>query len=173
MAKITRATPLLILAVLSSLLLCSACPTCPYPVPSTPPPKHHPPPPPPPIHPPPPPPKPSPPPPQQTPCPPPPKPTPSPPKPSPPPQSTCPIDVLKLDACVDVLSGLIHIGIGPSAGEACCPVVKGLAGLDAALCLCTAIKLNLLSISLLIPLALEVLVDNCGKYVPADFQCPA
>ncbi|KAH0469117.1 hypothetical protein IEQ34_002349 [Dendrobium chrysotoxum] len=166
MAKITRATPLLILAVLSCLLLCSACPTCPYPVPPTPPPKHHHPPPPP-IHPPPPPPKPSPPPPQQTPCPPPPK------LPSPPPQSTCPIDVLKLDACVDVLSGLIHIIIGQSADEACCPVVKGLVGLDAALCLCTAIKLKLLNISLLIPLALEVLVDDCGKHVPADFQCPA
>ncbi|PAL72214.1 hypothetical protein CEJ83_20150 [Acinetobacter baumannii] len=90
----------------------------------------------------------------------------------PPPSQTCPIDTLKLGACVDVLGGLVHIGIGSSAKDACCPVLQGLLDLDAALCLCTTIKLKLLNINLIIPIALEVLID-CGKHPPPGFQCPA
>ncbi|KAG8647390.1 36.4 kDa proline-rich protein [Manihot esculenta] len=107
-----------------------------------------------------------------TPCPPPP---PPPPVPCPPPPSkpeTCPIDTLKLGACVDILGGLVHIVIGSSAKDACCPVLQGLADLDAALCLCTTIKAKLLNINIIIPIALEVLVD-CGKTPPLGFKCPA
>jgi hypothetical protein len=104
------------------------------------------------------------PPPPETPCPPPP--------PPPPKQETCSIDTLKLGACVDVLGGLVHIGIGSSAKDACCPVLQGLLDLDAAICLCTTIKAKLLNISIIIPIALEVLVD-CGKTPPEGFKCPA
>ncbi|KAJ4705631.1 36.4 kDa proline-rich protein-like [Melia azedarach] len=104
---------------------------------------------------------------------------PSPPPPSvrypppPPEQQTCPIDALKLGACVDVLGGLIHIGIGSSTKDECCPLLGGLLDLDAALCLCTAIKLKLGNIlNLVVPVALEVLV-GCGKHLPPGFQCPA
>ncbi|KAK4397850.1 proline-rich protein [Sesamum angolense] len=107
------------------------------------------------------------PPPTETPCPPPP-PSPSPPKA----QETCPIDTLKLGACVDVLGGLVHIGIGSSAKDTCCPVLQGLVDLDAAICLCTTIKAKLLNINIILPIALEVLVD-CGKTPPSGFQCPA
>ncbi|KAK8969332.1 36.4 kDa proline-rich protein [Platanthera guangdongensis] len=153
------ATALLLLLTLSTFLLPSlACPTCP---------KTKPPPP-------------------AVPCPPPPQkpnkpPTPpAPQKPNKPPTppapqkpAQCPIDVLKLDACVDVLGGLLHAIIGSSgAKEACCPVLSGLADLDAGLCLCTAIRAHLLGINLLLPIALEVLVD-CGKRLPADYTCPA
>ncbi|CAN0910318.1 36.4 kDa proline-rich protein [Linum grandiflorum] len=84
----------------------------------------------------------------------------------------CPIDALKLGTCVDVLGGLVHIGIGQSAKSACCPLVQGLADLDAALCLCTTIKLKLLNVNLILPIALEVLV-NCGKNPPPGFKCPS
>ncbi|TXG57726.1 hypothetical protein EZV62_015555 [Acer yangbiense] len=93
------------------------------------------------------------------------------PKPPPSPQ-TCPIDILKLSACVDVLGGLIHIGAGSSAKDTCCPVLQGLVDLDAALCLCTTIKAKLLNINIILPIALGVLVD-CGKHPPSDYQCPA
>nr|AGW00930.1 PRP [Citrus trifoliata] len=94
--------------------------------------------------------------------------------PPPPKQQTCPIDALKLGACVDVLGGLIHIGLGDSAKEKCCPLLQGLADLDAAVCLCTAIRLKALNlINLLVPISLQVLVNDCGKYPPAGFQCPA
>ncbi|KAH9712095.1 Hydrophob seed domain-containing protein [Citrus sinensis] len=89
-------------------------------------------------------------------------------------QQTCPIDALKLGACVDVLGGLIHIGLGDSAKEKCCPLLQGLADLDAAICLCTAIRLEALNlINLLVPISLQILVNDCGKYPPAGFQCPA
>lgn len=96
-------------------------------------------------------------------------------KPHPPPAPVskgCPINTLKLAACVDLLGGLIHIGIGPSAADTCCPLLSGLADLDAALCLCTAIRAKVLNINLLLPIALELLVNNCGKHLPSDFQCP-
>lgn len=114
----------------------------------------------------------------ESPCPPPPPPpTPCPPPPphqAPTPKpETCPIDALTLGACVDVLGGLIHIGLGKTYAKAkCCPLLGGLVGLDAAVCLCTTIRAKLLNIDLIIPIALELLVD-CGKTPPRDFKCPA
>ncbi|KAK3405096.1 hypothetical protein EUGRSUZ_K01352, partial [Eucalyptus grandis] len=72
----------------------------------------------------------------------------------------------------DVLGGLVHIGIGSSAKDTCCPVLQGLLDLDAAVCLCTTIKAKLLNISIVIPIALQVLID-CGKTPPSGFQCAA
>ncbi|XP_020080871.1 36.4 kDa proline-rich protein-like [Ananas comosus] len=95
--------------------------------------------------------------------------------PPPPPRRgpTCPINTLKLDACVNILGGLVNIVIGGEgqATDACCPVLEGVADLDAALCLCTCIKANLLNINILLPIAIEVLLD-CGKHIPSDYQCP-
>ncbi|XP_039005802.1 36.4 kDa proline-rich protein-like [Hibiscus syriacus] len=177
---------ILLLLNLGALLTCLACPECPLPTPPPNcPPKHppivkppfHPKPPKPPVVKPPtlppkPPVYPSPPvlkpPPVETPCPPPP-PVPYPPPPA---KQTCPIDTLKLGACVDVLGGLVHIGIGSSAKDTCCPVLQGLLDLDAAICLCTAIKAKFLNINVLLPIGLQVLVD-CGKTPPPGFQCPA
>ncbi|KAF2544749.1 hypothetical protein F2Q70_00022635 [Brassica cretica] len=97
----------------------------------------------------------------------------TPPTPTPPKPETCPIDTLKLGACVDVLGGLIHIGLGgSSAKKECCPVLGGLVDLDAAVCLCTTIKAKLLNLDLIIPIALELLID-CGKTPPPGFKCPS
>ena len=99
-------------------------------------------------------------------CPPP----PSPPTPTPTPTPSsdkCPIDALKLGACVDVLGNEVHVG---DANVQCCPLVKGIAGLSAAACLCTAIKAKVLDISVYVPIALEVLV-NCGCAVPPGYKC--
>ncbi|KAL8478198.1 hypothetical protein ACS0TY_030189 [Phlomoides rotata] len=167
-----KITQLLILLNLGSLLISLACPTCPFPTPPTKPPKVKPPPTvpkhPPIVKPPP-----------STPKPPPTVPKPPvvkpptiPKPPSPKPQETCPIDILKLGACVDVLSGLVHIGIGRSSKDVCCPVLQGLVDLDAAICLCTTIKAKLLNINIILPIALQVLID-CGKTPPSGFKCPA
>ena len=97
-------------------------------------------------------------------CPPP----PAPPTPTPPPSSDkCPIDALKLGACVDVLGNEVHIG---DANVKCCPLVKGVAGLSAAACLCTALKAKVLNLSVYVPIALEVLL-NCGCAVPPGYKC--
>ncbi|CAN0908540.1 36.4 kDa proline-rich protein [Linum grandiflorum] len=98
---------------------------------------------------------------------------PPPPVPCPPPatQPTCPIGGLKLGACVDVLGGLVHVGIGNPVENVCCPVIKGLLEIEAAVCLCTSIRLKLLNINIFIPLALQALI-TCGKTPPPGFVCP-
>ncbi|WOL03357.1 hypothetical protein Cni_G12077 [Canna indica] len=158
MARYLVAALVLLLASSASVLPSLACPTCPTPTtpPPPPPPKKSPPPP--------------------TPCPPPPpKVTPYPPSSPPKTPSTsgaCPIDTLKLDACVDLLGGLAHATIGQDVKSKCCPVIEGLADFDAALCLCTTIKAKVLNVQVVLPIALELLID-CGKHVPADYKCPA
>ncbi|KAK1297865.1 36.4 kDa proline-rich protein [Acorus calamus] len=89
----------------------------------------------------------------------------------PPAGQSCPINTLKLDACVSLLNDLVHVVIGSQATDACCPVLAGLADLDAALCLCTAIKVKALNVNLVLPVALQILAD-CGKHCPSDYQCP-
>ncbi|URD84296.1 hypothetical protein MUK42_05556 [Musa troglodytarum] len=101
-----------------------------------------------------------------------PKPKPKPkPTPSPAPSGKCPVDTLKFAACSDVLK-LISVEIGNPPKKPCCSLVEGLADGEAALCLCTALKANVLGANLNIPISLSLLVNYCGKNVPEGFQCP-
>ncbi|KAF7111598.1 hypothetical protein CFC21_111588 [Triticum aestivum] len=93
-----------------------------------------------------------------------------PPAPAPPATQTCPVDTLKLGACVDLLGGLVHIGLGDPVVNQCCPLLEGLVELEAAVCLCTTIRLKLLNINLALPLALQLLL-TCGKTPPPGFTC--
>lgn len=108
-------------------------------------------------------------------CPPKPKPNPKP-KPTPPPSSAgkCPIDTLKMAACANVLNGLIVLGIGsfPQQPCDCCTLIQGMLDLEAAVCLCTAFKTNILGVNLNVPINLSLLLNYCGKKVPSEFQCP-
>lgn len=88
-----------------------------------------------------------------------------------PPQRTCPVDALKLGLCLDVLGGLVHVGIGNPVENVCCPVIQGLLDLEAAICLCTVIRAKLLNLNIFLPLALQLLV-TCGKTAPPGFVCP-
>ncbi|KAK4415386.1 pEARLI1-like lipid transfer protein 3 [Sesamum alatum] len=98
------------------------------------------------------------------------------PKPQPAPKAPpvnpfCPIDTLKLGICADVL-GLVNVVVGnPPSGNKCCALIQGLADLEAAACLCTAIKANVLGINLDVPIALSVLVSACAKTIPPGFKC--
>ncbi|KAD2394298.1 hypothetical protein E3N88_41275 [Mikania micrantha] len=97
--------------------------------------------------------------------------TPCPPPPFvPTPAATCPIDALKLGACVDLLGGLVHIGLGDPVVNQCCPILSGLLELEAAVCLCTTLKIKLLNINIYLPLALQLLV-TCGKTPPPGYTC--
>ncbi|CAA3027914.1 Hypothetical predicted protein [Olea europaea subsp. europaea] len=102
-----------------------------------------------------------------------PKPKPKPnPKPSPSPgKATCPRDALKLGVCANLLGGLIGVTIGTPPKTPCCTLIGGLADLEAAVCLCTAIKANVLGINLNIPLSLSLLLNVCSKEVPSGFIC--
>ncbi|XP_072956117.1 14 kDa proline-rich protein DC2.15-like [Typha angustifolia] len=93
------------------------------------------------------------------------------PPPPPPPSGKCPVDALKLGVCANVL-GLINGKVGAPPAEPCCPLLDGLVDLEAAVCLCTAIKANILGINLNVPIDLSLILNFCGKGTPAGFQCP-
>ncbi|TVU31765.1 hypothetical protein EJB05_23465, partial [Eragrostis curvula] len=81
---------------------------------------------------------------------------------------SCPRDALKLNVCANVL-GLVKVGL--PRYEPCCSLLDGLVDLDAAVCLCTAIKANVLGIKLNVPVDLSLILNNCGKICPSDFKC--
>ncbi|MQM22172.1 hypothetical protein Taro_055220, partial [Colocasia esculenta] len=101
-----------------------------------------------------------------------PSPTPKPPKPTPTPSfpGKCPINTLKLGVCANLLQGLIKAKVGKPPKEPCCGLINGLVDLEAAVCLCTAIKANVLGIKLNLPVSLTLLVNYCGKKVPKGFH---
>ncbi|KAG2658907.1 cortical cell-delineating protein-like [Panicum virgatum] len=84
---------------------------------------------------------------------------------------SCPINALKLQVCANVLN-LLKLNIPGLGNDQCCPLLQGLVDLDAAVCLCTAIKANILGINLNVPIDLSLLLNHCGKVCPADFTCP-
>ena len=99
-------------------------------------------------------------------CPPPPK-----PKPSPASPANCPKDTLKFGVCADLLKGLVKVVVGTPPVTPCCTLIQGLADLEAAVCLCTAIKANVLGSKLNVPVSLSLLLNYCGKKTPKGFQC--
>ena len=96
--------------------------------------------------------------------------TPKSPKKAPAVKPTCPTDTLKLGVCADLL-GLVNVVVGSPPKTPCCTLLQGLANLEAAVCLCTALKANVLGINLNVPIDLTLLLNYCGKKVPHGFQC--
>ncbi|KAF8400608.1 hypothetical protein HHK36_013907 [Tetracentron sinense] len=103
------------------------------------------------------------------------------PKPKPPPippptippisPPSCPRDTLKFGVCADLLGGLMSPIIGTPPSSKCCTLLEGLVDYEAALCLCTAIKANVLGINLDWSIALSLLISTCGKSIPPGFKC--
>ncbi|KAJ4723278.1 14 kDa proline-rich protein DC2.15-like [Melia azedarach] len=86
-------------------------------------------------------------------------------------EEACLRDALKLGVCADLLGGLLNITVATPLKTPCCSLIEGLADLEAAVCLCTAIKAKVLGINLNIPLSLSLLLNVCGKEAPSGFQC--
>ncbi|KAJ1392666.1 Hydrophobic seed protein [Sesbania bispinosa] len=85
-------------------------------------------------------------------------------------QPSCPKDTLKFGVCADLL-GLVNVQLGKPPKTPCCTLIQGLADLEAAVCLCTALKANVLGINLDVPIKLSLLLNYCGKGVPKGFVC--
>ncbi|MBA0801752.1 hypothetical protein Gohar_012100 [Gossypium harknessii] len=85
-------------------------------------------------------------------------------------QGSCPIDALKLGVCANVLN-LVNVTVGSPPVMPCCSLLNGLVDLEAAACLCTAIRANILGINLNIPVSLSLLLNVCSRNVPTGFQC--
>ncbi|CAN8246361.1 unnamed protein product [Cochlearia groenlandica] len=97
-------------------------------------------------------------------------PTPTIPTPTTPSKGTCPRDALKIGVCANVLK-LVDLKLGSPPVQPCCSLIQGLVDLEAAVCLCTALKLNILGINLNLPIDLTVLLNVCSRKAPRDFQC--
>ncbi|KAG5028288.1 hypothetical protein JHK82_011909 [Glycine max] len=77
---------------------------------------------------------------------------------------------LKLGVCANVLN-LVNVTLGQPPVTPCCTLLDGLVDLEAAVCLCTALKANILGINLNLPISLSLLLNVCSRKVPRDFQC--
>ncbi|CAM0903442.1 unnamed protein product [Alopecurus aequalis] len=97
-------------------------------------------------------------------------PTPSTPTPTPASFGRCPRDALKLGVCANVL-GLIKAKVGVPPTLPCCPLLEGLVDLEAAVCLCTVLKADILGIKLNLPIDLSLILNHCGRSVPTGFKC--
>ncbi|ESQ38202.1 hypothetical protein EUTSA_v10029497mg [Eutrema salsugineum] len=86
--------------------------------------------------------------------------------------NTCPRDALKISICANVLN-LINLNLGAPAMRPCCSILLGLIDLDVALCLCTALKLSILGITISTPIHLNLAINACGRTLPDGFRCPA
>ncbi|KAE9597704.1 hypothetical protein Lal_00041510 [Lupinus albus] len=78
----------------------------------------------------------------------------------------CSVGYYNFHVCAD-LFGLI----GVPSGHPCCSILHGLVNIEAAVCLCTAFKLNVLGFSINIPIHLSYIFDTCGKDKPDNFKC--
>ncbi|XP_038679496.1 putative lipid-binding protein AIR1 [Tripterygium wilfordii] len=80
----------------------------------------------------------------------------------------CPRSVLDLKVCANVLNW-VNVKVGDSSP--CCKLIDNLVDLDAAVCLCTALKASVLGAKLDIPVSFKLLLNDCNKKVPVDFKC--
>ncbi|KAJ0242931.1 Hydrophobic seed protein domain-containing protein [Hirschfeldia incana] len=83
---------------------------------------------------------------------------------------TCPKDTLEIGLCANVLN-LVNIVLGYSPVKPCCSLIYGLADLEAAACLCAALKVNVLGIKLNLPIYVNALLNNCGHTTQTFYPC--
>ncbi|WMV20170.1 hypothetical protein MTR67_013555 [Solanum verrucosum] len=79
-------------------------------------------------------------------------------------------DTLKLGVCANILH-LLNVVVGSPPTMPCCSLIQGLTDLEAAVCLCTAIRTNVLGVNLNVPLSLSLILNSCGKNPPTGFTC--
>ncbi|KAA0039696.1 hypothetical protein IC582_022229 [Cucumis melo] len=82
----------------------------------------------------------------------------------------CPKDTLKFEICSELLKGQTDV-VAIEKRPKCCKVMEGLVNVEAATCLCLAIKANILGKNLNIPLSLNLILSACHKKVPKGFKC--
>ncbi|CAN7123962.1 unnamed protein product [Brassica rapa subsp. narinosa] len=88
-------------------------------------------------------------------------------------QGTCPRNALQIGACTNVLNAIdLTLGNPPPPVPPCCSLIAGLADLEAAVCLCTALDVNVLGINVHLPIDISVLLNACSRFAPPSFQCP-
>ncbi|CAL1397014.1 unnamed protein product [Linum trigynum] len=79
----------------------------------------------------------------------------------------CTIDIYRLAVCTP----LVGLDIGSLTTRPCCGMLLGLIDMEATVCLCMALRANVLGMHLDIPLALDLVLSTCYTTVPHYFQC--
>ncbi|KAL4386875.1 hypothetical protein GQ457_09G026270 [Hibiscus cannabinus] len=77
---------------------------------------------------------------------------------------------LNLGVCLNLLN-LVDVELGNVPTKPCCSLIEGLLDLEAAVCLCSAVRANVLGININLPISLSLLLNNCGRRVPTDYIC--
>ncbi|CAH8346967.1 unnamed protein product [Eruca vesicaria subsp. sativa] len=84
-------------------------------------------------------------------------------------QVICPRDTLQIDACANVLN-VVSLTLG-NPQPYCCPLIHGLVDLEAAACLCTALKAKLLGLNVDLTIFLNVILSGCGRTPLPSYHC--
>ncbi|PIA49818.1 hypothetical protein AQUCO_01300511v1 [Aquilegia coerulea] len=79
---------------------------------------------------------------------------------------TCSIGAPSLSVCSDLLGILIAIPPHP-----CCTLIDGLDDIEAAVCLCNAIKAKVAGINLNLTVSINLILTTCKKKLPSGYQC--
>ncbi|XP_058733779.1 lipid transfer protein EARLI 1-like [Vicia villosa] len=91
-----------------------------------------------------------------------------PPKITPTTSPTCQIG--RLSVCANVLN-IVNVGIGQDT-KPCCNLINGLIDLEASICLCAALKANILGIIIIdLNIPLQLILNRCGRQMPTNFKC--
>ncbi|XP_022764353.1 putative lipid-binding protein AIR1 [Durio zibethinus] len=72
---------------------------------------------------------------------------------------------------LNLLGCLVNLDLGNVPTQPCCTLIHGLADVEVALCLCTAIRANVLGINLNLPISLSLLLNNYGRENPSEYIC--
>ncbi|WOG85049.1 hypothetical protein DCAR_0104235 [Daucus carota subsp. sativus] len=86
-------------------------------------------------------------------------------------KNACPRDVLKLGVCGDMLGRTMGPLIGSPPKMPCCRIMEGLLDFEAAVCLCSAIRANVMGTVMDFPVAISHVFNNCQKDLPSGFEC--
>ncbi|GMI70133.1 hypothetical protein like AT5G46890 [Hibiscus trionum] len=86
------------------------------------------------------------------------------------PNGQCTCNPLNLGPCLNLLS-LVDVELGNVPTKSCCSLIKGLVDVEAAVCLCTAVRANVLGININLPISLNLFLNNCGRRVPTQYIC--
>ncbi|WOH16121.1 hypothetical protein DCAR_0935670 [Daucus carota subsp. sativus] len=80
-------------------------------------------------------------------------------------------NAIRFGACAKVLGGLLGVEVGNAPKKPCCRLFGGLVEAESAVCLCTAIKSNVLGFNLNIPVSFGLVLNVCDVQTPPGFQC--
>ncbi|CAN1129404.1 pEARLI1-like lipid transfer protein 2 [Linum perenne] len=80
----------------------------------------------------------------------------------------CSIDLYRLAVCMP----LVTVDVGSLTSRPCCQTLLGLVDMEVTVCLCLALRANVLGIHIDVPVALSMVLSTCYSNLPSYyFEC--